>query len=150
MDNNNQITFGLRFSKINVLRYSQYDIADLDVNRKVLIEYQNTFQLKVIKESSEVAILSIIKLFLTETNELFAELKVECFFEVNPFDVAIKLKNNNSEFEVPNDLLIHLTSLSVGTVRGILHEKLKGTPLQNEVLPLINPKELLSKETKNK
>ncbi len=150
MDNNNQISLNLRYSKINVLRYSQYDINSFDFTKEALIEYQSSFQIKIIQETSEIAILSTVKLVITETKELFAELKVENFFELKPFDIAVKLKDNKTEFEIPNDLLTHLTSLVVGTIRGILHEKLKGTLLQKEVFPLINTKELVNLPTTDK
>lgn len=146
MDNNNQISFGLRFSKINVLSYTQNNISDIETKNDAKIEYLSSFQLKVYQELSEIAILATIKLVLNDTKELFAELKVECHFEVKPFENAVKLSANKTEFEIPNDLLVHLSSLSVGTIRGILHEKFKGTPLQKEVFPLINPKELLNSQ----
>jgi hypothetical protein len=145
MDDNKHSTFGMRFSKINVLRYSQYDISNFDVSKDALIEYQTNFQFKIQKESSEIVILGNVKLFLIETKELFAELKVECFFELKPFDDAIKQKENS--YDVPNDLLISLTTIVIGTIRGILHEKLKGTPLQKEVYPLMNTKELMNLKT---
>lgn len=143
MENKKESTFGMKFSRINVSRYSQYDISNFDESAKPLVEYQTNFQLRIIKESNEVGILATVKLILIESKELFAELKVECFFEIKPFDSIIKQKDENN-FEISNEIITNLTSVVIGTIRGILYEKLKGTPLQNEVFPLISSKDLSS------
>lgn len=149
MENVIQLEFGLRFSNINVLSYSQYDISKIDDNKEASIEFQSNFQVKILKDTSEIVIFSTINLLSIDTKALLAELKIECYFEVKPFDRVVIQKSEN-EFQIPDDLLVQLISLSISTIRGILHEKLKGTNLQKEIFPLINPKDLLNKENQNK
>ncbi len=138
---NKQVTLKMRFSKINVLRFSQYDVSQFDTTRDALIEYQSSFSVSAQKETNEIVTLADIKLVLLETKELYADLKVECNYEVLPFDF---INIDGTKFELPKDLVYHLISLSISTIRGILHEKLKGTPLQKEVFPLIDPKEMIA------
>lgn len=47
---------------------------------------------------------------------------------------------NENKIILPKNLLAHFTMLAVGTIRGILFEKLSkySTPLSNYILPLIN------------
>lgn len=149
MENVIQIEFALRYSNINVLSYSQYDISKIDDKKEASIEFQSNFQVKILKDTSEIVIFSTINLLSIDTKALLAELKIECYFEIKPFDKVI-IQKSETEFQIPDDLLIQLISLSVSTIRGILHEKLKGTNLQKEIFPLINPKDLLNKENQNK
>ena len=80
--------------------------------------------------------LIIVKLVLLETKEDFAALKVESFFELKPFNNVIQKVNDN--FDIPDGILVNIATLSAGTVRGILFEKLKGTIVEKEVYPLID------------
>ncbi|ELR68436.1 hypothetical protein C900_00404 [Fulvivirga imtechensis AK7] len=76
---------------------------------------------------------------IKETDEAFAELKVETQFEVNPFDQTIvKESKDTNDYQIPNILMYNVANVSVSTVRGILYEKLKGTVAQDEVFPLID------------
>ena len=142
MQNNKQTTFAMRFSKINVLRYSQNDVEDFNPNKGPLVEFQTSFQLRISEDTNEIGILATVKMVIIKTKELFAELRLECFFEIKPLEqVIIK---EDIDIKVPKDLLRNLTSIVIGTIRGVLHEKLKGTQLQNEVYPLVSAEDLIN------
>ena len=56
-----------------------------------------------------------------------------------------KFKVSNSELiEVPKGFITHLTVLTIGTVRGILHAKTEGTTFNGYVLPTLNVSELIT------
>lgn len=146
MDKKNNITLGMRFTDIKVSNYSQYDLQ-LDFNKEQvsLVEFQSNFQFKVIEEEERIICLVDVKILMLETNEIFAELKVENIFEIKPFAELIKPNDDKKGFDIPDAILINLVSLSISTVRGILSEKLKGTIVQKEIYPLIDPVALFSK-----
>lgn len=142
-----EVQFQMRISSINVLRYSQYDIDEFDPDKVDAIEYQSDFGLKTLSETSEIAVETTLKLKVQELDSYFGELKVIMKFHITPFDTVVKKVENG--FQIPDLLMFNLFNISTGTLRGILYEKLRGTILQNEVLPLINIKDLMkSKEVK--
>ena len=138
MDNKN-ITLNLRFAEIKVSKYSQYDLEnDFKKDEKPFVEFQSSFNFKILEKEERLSCLVTVVIIIIETKEEFAELKVENIFELKPFKDVIKSKSENS-YDIPDAVLHNLVSLSISTVRGILSEKLKGTIVQNEVYPLIDP-----------
>lgn len=139
MENKNieEITLNMRFKDIKVIKFSQFDFEEkLTPSKSPFIEFQTNCQFRAIEEQNLLTCLISVKLVLLETKEDFAELKVECFFEITPFNDVIKKVENR--FDIPNGLLVNIATLSVSTVRGILFEKLKGTIVEKEVYPLID------------
>jgi hypothetical protein len=142
MEGNKSVKFQMRISSINVLKFSQFDLADFDTNKKNLVEYQSSFEVKVLDESEEIGIQANVKLKIIELDEYFGELKVLFKFHLTPFDVVAK-KIDEVSFQIPDFLMLNFTNIVIGTLRGILFEKLKGTPLQNEIFPLIDLNEIV-------
>lgn len=136
-----EVQFQMRISSINVLRFSQYDIDDFDPNRLDAIEYQSDYGVKALPETSEIAVETTLKLKVQELDSYFGELKVLMKFHIAPFDNVIKKADDG--FHIPDLLIFNLFNIITGTLRGILYEKLRGTVLQNEVLPLIDIKDLM-------
>lgn len=136
-----EVQFQMRISSINVLRFSQFDTEPFDPNKPEAIEYQSDYSVKVLPESSEIAVETTLKLKIQELDSYFGELKVLMKFHITPFDNVIK--KGKEGFQIPDLLIINLFNILTGTLRGILFEKLRGTILQNEVLPLIDIKDLM-------
>jgi hypothetical protein len=133
-----ELTFNLRFSEIKLIKYSQFDIEkEFDTEAKGLIEFQSNFNFKILFKEEKIVCIVDVKLVINETKEEFAQIKVENYFNVDPFKEVIKEKSPNN-YDIPNPLLHNLVLLSISTVRGIMSEKLKGTIAQREVYPLIN------------
>lgn len=141
-----QVQFKMKINSINVLRFSQYEIEDIDPDKLADIEYQSDFGIKALPDTSEVAVQTTLKIKIQELNCYFGELKVQMNFHISPFDNVIK--RTDTGFKLPDILTYNLFNILSGTLRGVLHEKLKGTILQNEVFPLIDIKDLIIKEVK--
>lgn len=139
-----EIQFQMRISSINVLGFSQYDIDDFDPNKPDAIEYQSDFSVKALSETSEIAVETTLKLKVQELDNYFGDLKVLMKFHITPFDNVVKQVEDG--FQIPDLLIFNLFNILTGTLRGVLYEKLRGTILQNEVLPLINIKELIEEK----
>ena len=76
METKKEIKFGLKYSGIKVLKFSQYDVSNFNINNDNLIEYQNNFEVKVFEDTEEIGIISTTLLKIIEINENFCELKV--------------------------------------------------------------------------
>ena len=141
--NKKTISLDMRYKEIKVLKFLQFDTeADLSTLKTPIVEFQTNFQFRVLDNEELIACLTIVKLVLMETKEDFAELKIENFFEIKPFNDVIKKKEDG--FEIPNGIIVNIASISASTLRGILHEKLKGTIAEKEVYPLINVNDLFT------
>ena len=142
-----EIQFQMRISSINVLKFSQYDIEALDLTKDSTIEFQSDFGVQILEKSSEIAIETTVKLKIQELDKYYGELKTLIKFSVDPF--AVVVKKNGDNYQIPDMIMMNLFNIAAGTLRGILFEKLRGTVLQKEILPLIDVRELLkSREVK--
>lgn len=75
----------------------------------------------------------------------FITLEVDCFFEINKKGWKT-FERDNGDIILPNNLIGHLTVLSIGTTRGILHTKTEGTRYNKYILPTINVNELIDND----
>jgi hypothetical protein len=63
-----------------------------------------------------------------------------CSFEIENFE-EIFIKTSVNAYNIPNDVMVTLISLSISTLRGIMFDQLRGTYLHNAFLPILDPKE---------
>ncbi len=88
---------------------------------------------------------------------VLTELSILINFCISNLDELIETKDDIIEIK-DNDIVFGLFNISIGTLRGVLHSKLKGTPLENYPLPPISAdflkdflfKKLPKKEVKKK
>lgn len=71
-----------------------------------------------------------------ESSDIVASFVVACFFEVIDFDKHIKLQENGL-YQVPDTLESIIRPVSLSTVRGVIYSELRGTFLQNTILPVL-------------
>ena len=139
MANNVDIQFQMRISALNVVRFSQYDF-DGAVDPEE-IDFHSNFGVKINAELSEIAIEITVQLKIKDADIKLSELKVVMKFEIHPFHKVIVQEND--EFRVPDQIMINLFNIAAGTIRGIIHERLKGTELQAVIFPLLDVNSLL-------
>lgn len=144
MSENKNLTFQMKIDGIKVNKFSLNQIDDIDENAIPKTEFLTDFRFGVFPDSEKLSFKILIQILIPELeNEQVAEIDVEVFFKILPFEsVVTKLKEN--KFRIPNSLMYNLATLSISTARGILFEKLKGTPLQNIILPLVDPAQLFN------
>lgn len=130
-------TLSIKYISLNVLNYYQHDIGEYNVKKDEVIEYIIDNGVKLLEELEQIHLMTTVKLSIKEKDTIFCELKVLSKFEVKTFSDVI-LRKNESTYSVPDTLMSKLTTIALGTIRGVLHEKLRGTILQNELLPLID------------
>lgn len=66
---------------------------------------------------------------------ILIEVAIDFAIEPECFDKQI---NQSGDFIIPRDFAIHLAMIAVGTTRGVLHEKTKGTPANAFPIPTID------------
>lgn len=66
-------------------------------------------------------------------------------YSIDRLSELVKIEENG-KIEVDSELGNALSSVTYSTSRGVLLTRLQGTPLQNFILPIVNPKKLLNKQ----
>lgn len=136
MNKKEEINFNLRILAIKVVRFSQFELLESFDNSKLpLVEFQTSFDFKVIEEEDKINSIITVKIKVIETNEYFAELIVETSFFVSPIK-SVVTKAENGNYDVKGVVLYNIGTVSLSTIRGILFEKLKGSDIQKEIFPL--------------
>ena len=74
--------------------------------------------------------------FRQKNNVIVSALTVYCYFMIQEDFVKSKVQNN--KLLLSKDFLRYLSTISVGTARGIQHAKTQGTILNSLVIPPIN------------
>jgi hypothetical protein len=87
------------------------------------------------EDQGEIGMMSSTVLKNSETKQIYIRLKVLSVFKIENLQAAI-VKNEDGSFDCSLLLLQNLSALGLGTVRGILHEKLNGSVLQRVPLSL--------------
>lgn len=76
--------------------------------------------------------------------DVFLLLKTGCFFLIDPNRWDTLLAKNEKSIAFSKEFISHLSVLTIGTTRGILHEKIKDYPTFNQfLLPTINVTEIV-------
>ena len=72
------------------------------------------------------------------TNVLVTKSTERCLFQISPDSRSELLQETGKKIVMPNGFINHLTTLTVGTTRGILHSKTENTPFNRFFIPTIN------------
>jgi len=139
--------YNLRLSKINVLDYSYNEkhVANRDFDgiiKNLLIDTKTTIDIDEDKKIIKIKLK--IEFRLKDLLEVFFEILVETSFELSPFDQIVQKNDSGNIFITDDSITNTLLGLSFSTARGIVFERLRGSMLQGVLLPVIDPKMLLS------
>lgn len=76
----------------------------------------------------------------------FIILKVSCGFDIESEDFNSLLNAEKTKILIPKGFLTHLTVLTIGTARGILHAKLEKSGFEQFILPTLNIAEMIKED----
>jgi len=74
--------------------------------------------------------------------EQLAAISSACIFGLENFEELVKIKPDN-QFEVKDETMLILVSISLSTLRGIMFDQFRGTYLHAAILPVIDPKQFI-------
>jgi hypothetical protein len=73
---------------------------------------------------------------------VIATLTVTCTFSIPNLD---QYKNSDGKLIIPNDFILLLNTVTIGTARGMMFSEFRGTFLHDAILPVIDPSQLQPK-----
>lgn len=134
----NKIDFNL--TKINTLQFAIIEDAfNVDIDK---FNIKTNLGYGVDSENS--SILSLVKIQFEQKNIPFLIIEVSCEFDV--VENFWKEFDSNKSITIPKGFMAHLAMITIGSTRGILHEKTKNTKFNEFVLPTINATKMIEKD----
>ncbi len=92
----------------------------------------------------DIRVIAIFAQFKFEQAKLpFLLIEVSCHFQITEESWESFKTNESTKIIIPHGFMSHLTMLTVGTARGILHTKTEGTRFNQYILPTINVNNLI-------
>lgn len=131
---------GFNLTKINTLQFAIIEDAFNSDRDKFNIETNLGYGV----DSENGSILSLVKIQYEQNKVPFLIIEISCEFDVTK-DFWKEFENDKSII-IPKAFMAHLAMITVGTTRGILHEKTKNTKFNEFVLPTINITKMIEKD----
>ncbi|MFW5879346.1 MAG: hypothetical protein ACOCUV_00835 [bacterium] len=92
----------------------------------------------------------LVKYVMNSTNENLVKLEAELVFKIKNMNSVVKADNETNKINFQDSFLKALIVESIGTTRGILFSKTKGTDLEKFPLPLLNAQDIINQMKKGK
>jgi hypothetical protein len=135
------VVFGFKFADIDT-----HEFATVDENFKDSEPSNLTINVNYGLNPEVRAIGIKFKFQYEQKKKPFLIIAATCGFEIEKKAWAKLLDKESNKLIIPEDFASHLAVLTVGTIRGILHEKTKGTPYNKFILPPINLTDLIKQD----
>lgn len=141
MKKENALVFGFKLAEITTNEFALIDEA-FKSGKKVSLGTNVIFGID--EESRAIGIK--IKFQYEQSKKPFIVIAATCVFQIEEEVWNSLIDNEAKKIVFPEDFASHLAVLTVGTIRGILHEKTKGSPYNKFILPPINLTDLIKQD----
>lgn len=132
-----QIEAGFKINSIRILEKSVlFPLGDNIPDGET--GYQISIQVGQNKETRSVSTTLTVLLKTNKSDNISANFKIQCEYEFLNFEEIFGLEGTAAN--LPAQVIQTLNIITIGTMRGIMFSELSGTWLQNEILPVIDPK----------
>ncbi len=131
-------SYNIKFIAIELVSKSLLEPPkDLDPQENEFT-FNFTIDMKVNAERKLSFVITSMDIVRAKQNDKVADLKTLCVFELPDFEQSFIINDENKTIDTPFELEVILKAASLSTTRGIISSELRGTYLQNAVLPLID------------
>lgn len=134
-----QIGFALK--RINTEQFaiieSSYE-EEIDVDLKAGLKFGIDF------EGSTISV--VFSTSFVQEKSPFLIIVAACYFHISEDAWNSFYNKSKTELTVEKNFISHLTMLTIGTTRGILHNKTEGTRFNSFFIPTLNVSELVRKD----
>lgn len=124
------------------VKTEQFALLEENFNKKNEVSLGSDLEFKLNCEKKQLGIFATFRFEQAKT--AFLKLQISCHFQV----VSESWDNycGDNKIVFPKDFMAHLSMLTVGTARGVLHAKTEGTGFNRFMLPLINVADLVKSD----
>ncbi|CAM4144864.1 hypothetical protein [Flavobacterium weaverense] len=124
------------------IKTEQFALFEEKYSSKKELNITTSLEFKINEEQKLIGVFATFT--FEQSKKTFIKIQVSCHFNIEPNTWTSFLKDNNVVF--PKNFICHLTMLTIGTSRGILHAKTEGTEFNKFILPTINVNQLVDKD----
>lgn len=124
------------------IKTEQFALFEEKYSSKKELNITTSLEFKINEEQKLIGVFATFT--FEQSKKTFIKIQVSCHFNIEPNTWTSFLKDNNVVF--PKNFICHLTMLTIGTSRGILHAKTEGTEFNKFILPTINVNQLVEKD----
>lgn len=135
---------GFKLKKISTDQFAFIDDAYDDENDEFNLETNIGFGIDPLNS----AIKSSVKIQFEQNEKPFLIIEVSCEFDIDP-----KMWEDFTDgkiVKIPKGFMAHLTVITVGTTRGVLHTKTENTPYNQFILPTLNVADMIKEDVEFK
>ena len=133
----NDIGFSLQ-----TIKTEQFAIIEENYSQKKEIKLNSELTFKLNKEDKRIGV--FLTFSFTQGKKTFIKIQTSCHFLILPEHWELLLKDN--KVIIPKNFISHITIISIGNTRGILHAKSEGTGFNKFILPQLDVTQLVKED----
>ena len=124
------------------IKTEQFALFEEKYSAKKELNITTSLEFKINEEQKLIGVFATFT--FEQAKKIFIKIQVSCHFTIEPNTWKSFHKEDLIVF--PKNFMGHLTMLTIGTSRGILHAKTEGTEFNKFILPTINVNQLVDKD----
>jgi hypothetical protein len=125
------------------IRTEQFAIFEENFTEGIPAGLITGLEFKISKEKKQLGVYATFT--FEQKKQAFIKIQVSSHFKISP--TSWKGYCSSGKIVIPKKLITHLTMLTIGTARGVLHAKTENTPFHKFLLPTIDVTKLVTKDT---
>lgn len=107
--------------------------------------YSINMQHRINHEQKMVFVDTLVDVQLQDKQTKVAFMKTTCIYHLESLE-DYRSKTDPSRFELPQNLVTELNTISISTTRGVMFSQFRGTFLHNAILPVVEAKGFLQQK----
>jgi hypothetical protein len=127
---------------IDSIKIEQFAIFEDNYNSKKITEQNTEIQVKLDEVNKIIGLFLCIEFI--NSKKVFIKIIVSCNFKIDDLSFIDFINESKSLVSIPKGFLIHLSTITTGTTRGVLFSKLEGTSFSKFILQTINLQEMIA------
>lgn len=132
--------------RISAIETSQFAFLEASYKENSDINLSVGVPISASDEDHSIQVILNVQFKCEETPFLILEVKVQFEIEPESFQALFVAKKKKKALVIPVSLARHLATIAVGTARGVLHERLSKTKLNDLILTTIDLTKILEED----
>jgi hypothetical protein len=124
------------------IKTEQYAVIEENFTEKAKTSLATGVRFQLAKDDKR--IIAYLLFSFEQKKKPFIKIELSCHFGIKP--ESWNSFERETEFIIPESFARHLVMLTIGTARGVLHEKTTGTVFNNFMIPTIDVNELIKED----
>jgi len=120
----------------------QFATFEENYSKEEEVNLNTNLEFKISRENKQVGVYTTFT--FEQAKKAFLKIQVSCHFDIDAD--AWNGFLSEEKIVLPHSLMSHLTMLTIGTARGVLHSKTNGSEFNKYILPTLDVAKTLTKD----